>query len=97
MNYLFENESESIPEAIKIRLASLEEKVEWDKGLLNADITHENHAKEVNNICGNLARQIADVVGIDEFKKIFGLSPPKDSINIVVPEIAAKLDEKKSL
>jgi hypothetical protein len=97
MNYFFGNDSEFIPEVIKIRLASIEEKAEWDKQLLSADITHVNHAKEVNDICGNLARQISDVVGIDEFKKIFDFSPPKGSINIVVPEIAATLDKKKSL
>ena len=69
----------------------LRQKSELDQALYGPDLGAQKYAKEGNELFGDVLRQVGEIMGEDQFKKVFSLSPPKDSFVLIDPEIAAKV------
>ena len=76
---------------LKQQVDFLKHKSEIDQALIGSELGAQKYAKEVNEPFGEVLRQVAEIMGVDKFKKVFGLSPPEGSYNVIDPEIAAKV------
>lgn len=73
----------------------LKDKYEMDQDFYGADLQIEAYAQKGNDLFGDLLRQVAEVIGKEQFEKIFGLAPPEGSFALIDPKIAAKVHSVK--
>ncbi len=85
----------AISEILKRQADFIAEKHEMDQDLYGADLHGEEYAKRGNDRFGELSRNLAEILGKEQFEKIFGLAPPKGSFSLIDPDIAAKVHSTK--
>lgn len=81
--------------AIQHQANFLDIKHEMDQDFLGEKISIEKYVQEVNENIGDFLRQLAEVLGKDQFYKVFGLAPPTGSFALVDLEIAKRAHSRK--
>jgi hypothetical protein len=86
---------EALSKTLKHQADFLKKKHEMDHDFYGADLHIEEYAQKGNDLFGESLRKVADVLGNEQFKKIFGLAPPEGSFVLIDPDIAAKVHSIK--
>lgn len=74
----------------------LKEKGKTDNEFYNTDFSIEKYVKEVNDLFGDLLISLPDVLGKDEYQKIFDLPPLKEGFKLIDPDIAVEAHKQIS-
>jgi hypothetical protein len=77
-------------QVLKQKFDLLKQKNKIDRNFLGDDISVERYAQEGNELITETLRQIAETIGNEQFKTLFGISPPKGTFVLIDPAIVAK-------
>ncbi len=86
---------EKVDSATKLQANFLEIKHEMDQDFLGGKISIERYVHDANEGIGDFLRQLAEVLGKDQFYKVFGLAPPTGSFALIDLEIAKRAHSRK--
>ncbi|GAB6265238.1 MAG: hypothetical protein STSR0001_06830 [Methanothrix sp.] len=86
---------EEVDSATKLQANFLEIKHEMDQDFLGGKISIERYVHDANEGIGDFLRQLAEVLGKDQFYKVFGLAPPTGSFALIDLEIAKRAHSRK--
>ena len=81
--------------AIQHQADFLKTKHEMDQDFLDGKISIEKYVQDANENIGDFMRQLAEVLGKDQFNKVFGLAPPTGSFALIDLEIARRVHSRK--
>jgi hypothetical protein len=76
--------------ALKQQSDFLKEKGKMDGEFNSADFSIEKYVKGVNSLFEDLLISLPDILGKDEYQKIFDLPPLKEGFELINPDIAAE-------
>ncbi len=85
-----EFDSDKTKEILSLHKDLLKKKHEVDLALYKKDLNGEKYAAEVNNLFSEVLKSKAEILGDEDYEKLFGMKPGK-SVTIVDPKIAAEV------